>query len=442
VRYDPDAKVVSDLAESWEIMDPLTYVFHLRSGVTFHDGSDLSAEDVRFTIERILDPVTGSPARSFLSPIEKVTVLGPLTVELKLSTPTASLLDALTHPNTSIVSEEAVGRLGNLQRDVIGTGPFKLDRWIPDQQMTLIRNQDYFEAGLPYLDGVSIRVIPEQASLLAGLRSGSLDAALLTEGSVLRLAQRSPDLNVLVKPSLNLRTYGFNTTREPFDDPRVRRAIALALNRDEIVQIAELGFATPSSPLPSSATEWATALTELPNYSQNLAEARRLLGEAGVPQGTTFNIVTADTYEGGLAIAELIQEQLRQIGLNVRLDIVEWGIYIDRWVNRDFDTMVELRGGGADPDRFLYRLIHSQGAVNNFQYANEELDRLLDAGRQSVDSDERRTIYSAAQSLLATEFPYIALYAPVAAMTIRDGVNGFQVVPSASFRYFAETWLE
>lgn len=442
VRYNPSAEIVPDLAESWEATDPTTYVFRLREGVMFHDGTELDAEDVKFTLERILNPESGSPARSFLDTVDSISVLDPLTVEIKLASPTASLLDALAHPNTSIVSREAVAEHGDLQRTAVGTGPFELERWTPDQEMALVRNPDYFEEGLPYLDGVVIRVIPEQASLLAGLRSGTLDAAMLTDGSVLRLAERSADIEVLSVPSLNMRTYGFNTTRAPFDDARVRRAIALAIDRVQIIQAAELGFGEATAPLPSSATEWAAPLADLPNYQLDLETARQLLEEAGVAPGTRFNIVASDSYEGGLAVAEVIQQQLRQIGLEAQLEVVEWGTYIDRWVNRDFDSMVELRGGGADPDRFLYRLIHSQGAVNNFLYGNEELDELLDAGRSSIDPAERREAYAAAQELLATEFPYIALYTPVQTMAVRQNVHGFELVPNGSFRYLAETWLD
>ena len=441
VRYDTDANVVPDLAESWEIVDPTTYVFHLREGVTFHNGRELTADDVKYTIERILDPETGSPARSFLEPIEEVHVEGPYTIELRLREPTASLLDALAHGNTSIVPPEEIEEHGDLQRTAVGTGPFMLETWTPDQEMVMVRNPDYFEEGLPYLDEITIRVIPDQTSLLAGLRTGSLQAALINEGSVLRVAERDEDLTILSAPSLNLRTYGFNVTREPFDDARVRRAIALAIDRDRIIQTAEFGFGEVSAPMPSSAREWAASLEDLPNYRPDLDEARALLQEAGA-EGLTFNIVTAPTYEGGIDIAEVIQEQLGAIGLNAQLDVVEWGIYIDRWVERDFDSMVELRGGGADPDRFLYRLIHSEGAVNNFLYGNPELDNLLEVGRSSIDEAERREAYLEAQQLLAAEFPYIALYTPVETMVVSEGVSGYQLVPNGSFRYFERVWLD
>jgi peptide/nickel transport system substrate-binding protein len=441
VRYDPDTNIVADLAESWEIPDPTTYIFRLREGVRFHNGRELTADDVKYTIERILDPETASPARSFLVTVEEVVVQDPHTLEIRLSEPTASLLDALAHANTSIVPQEEVEAHGDLQRTIVGTGPFMLESWVPDQEMVLVRNPDYFEEGLPYLDSLTIRVIPEQTSLLAGLRTGSLQAALITEGSVLQLAERDDSLTVLSTPSLNMRTYGFNATREPFDDARVRQAIALALDRQLIIQAAELGFGQVTAPMPSSAREWAVPVEELPNYEADLERARELLQEAGA-EGLAFNIVTAATYEGGLAVAEVIQEQLRQIGLNPQLDVVEWGIYIDRWVQRDFDSMVELRGGGADPDRFLYRLIHSEGAVNNFLYGNPELDELLEAGRRSINPEERQEIYRDAQVLLASEVPYIALYTPVQTMVARSEVEGFQLVPNGSFRYFERTWIE
>ena len=441
VRYDNEANIVGDLAYAWEYVDPTTVVFHLRQGVKFHNGRELTAEDVKYTIERILNPATGSPARSFLEPIEEVVVVDDYTVELRLREPVASLLDALAHTNTSIVPREEVERHGDLQRTAVGTGPFRLERWIPDQEMVLTRNPDYFIEGLPYLDQIIIRVIPDQMSLLAGVRTGSLHAATISEGTVLQAALADRNLNVLSVPSLNLRTYGFNTTRPPFNDARVRHAIALALDRTALIRAAEFGLAQPSAPLPSSATFWAAPLEQLPNYTPDLDRARELLREAGVPENFQFNIVTSPTYEGGLAVAQVIQAQLRRIGLNPQLEVVEWGIYIDRWVKRDFDSMVELRGGGADPDRFLYRLIHSRGAVNNFLYGHPEVDRLLEEGRRLTDPEQRRAVYFEVQKLLAEEAPYIALYTPLSTMVTNRNVQGLKLVPNGSFRYFEETWL-
>lgn len=442
VRYDEKGNIVPDLARAWEIPDPTTYVFYLHQGVRFHNGRELTADDVKYTIERILNPATGSPVRSFLLPIREVVVRDRYVVELRLRSPAASMLDALSFSNVAIVPREVVEQYGDLQRTAVGTGPFKLERWIPDQEMVLVRNPDYFERGLPYLDRIIIRVIPDAMSLLAGLRTGSLHAAQIGDPTVLQLAQRDPALQLLSTPAILLRTFSFNVKRPPFNDVRVRQAIALAINRDELIRIAEHGRAIPSAPMPSSSPAWAAPLETLPNYRPDPVRARQLLQEAGVPAGFRFGIVTSPTYEGGLSVAEVVQEQLRRIGLDPQLEVVEWGIYIDRWVKRDFDTMVELRSGGADPDTFLHRLIHSQGPVNNFQYSNPELDRLLDRGRQLVEPRERLPVYLEAQRLLAQEAPYVALYAPMYTVVVRQEVKGFQVKPNASFRLFDRTWLQ
>jgi peptide/nickel transport system substrate-binding protein len=442
VRYDASAAIVPDLARAWEIPDPTTYIFHLHEGVTFHNGREVTAEDVKYTIERILAPETGSPVRSFLLPIEEIVVRDRYTIELRLTAPTASMLDALSFSNMAIVPREVIEEHGDLQRVAVGTGPFQLDRWVADQETVFVRNPDYFEDDLPYIDRLVFRVIPDQMSLLAGLRTGSLQAAQIDDAAVLSLAERDPNLEVLSTPAILLRVFSFNVAREPFDDPRVRQAMALAMDRDEIIRVAEFGRGLVSAPIPSSAETWAAPIDTLPNYTPDLERARELLEEAGVPQGARFDIVTSPTYEGGLAVAEIIQEQLRRIGLDPRLEVVEWGIYIDKWVNRDFDTMIELRSGGGDPDTFLHRLIHSQGAVNNFQYANAELDALLDTGRHLVAFDERHPIYLEAQHILAQEVPYVALYAPVQTMVVQRGVHGFQVKPNASFRLMDRMWME
>lgn len=442
LRYDTEANVVPDLAQSWDVVDATTYVFHLREGVKFHNGREMTAEDVKYSIERVLDPATGSPGRSYLEPISEVIVVDDYTVEVRLEEATASLLDAFTSGNVAIVPREEIERHGDLQRTAVGTGPFMLESWTPDQDMVLVRNPDYFDEGLPYLDKIVFQVIPDQMSLLAGLRTGSLDAAHITEGSVLQVAQRDPSLTVLESPSLNLRTFGFNVTREPFDDARVRRAIALAIDRQPIIQAAEFGLGEPSAPMPSSAKVWAAPLQELSTYEVDLEEARRLLQEAGIPDNFRFDIVVSPTYEGGLAVAQVIQQQLRAIGLDAQLDVVEWGIYIDRWVQEDFDAMVELRGGGADPDRFLYRMIHSEGAVNNFLYGHPELDRLLEQGRRMTDVEERSAVYVEAQKLLADEAPYIGLYTPQETMVVREHVQGLELLLTGSFRHFDETWLQ
>src|SRR5712691_9678133 len=185
VRYNDRLEIEPDLAESWEYQDPRTITFHLRRGVKFHDGSEMTAEDVKFTLERVLDPATKSPGRSFIDQIASIETPDPYTVRIKLSLPLASLLSGLSSANLSIVEKSAVQKAGNLQRTEAGTGPFMLAEWVPDNFIRLVRNPNYFRRGLPKVDTLIIRVIPDQASLLAGLRAGDLDLASFNQGTVI-----------------------------------------------------------------------------------------------------------------------------------------------------------------------------------------------------------------------------------------------------------------
>lgn len=443
VTYDADLRIVGDLAESWDNPDSRTYVFHLRKGVRFHDGQEMTSEDVVFTLERILDPKTASPGRSYLDVVDSVTAVDRWTVRLHLRHQLASIFSGLASGNASIVEKAAVLRSasGDLQKAEAGTGPFMLAEWVPDNVMRLVRNPAYFKRGLPKVDEVVFRIIPEQASLLAAVRTRSVDTATISDGSVAKQAQADKALTVLQAPTLNLRIFSFNTTRPPFTDARVRDAIAFAIDRDAIVKAAEFGLGEVSGPVPAPARNWALPVGEFPEYQPNPAQARKALQDAGAG-GAAFKIVASPSYEGGLAVAQVIQSQLRAIGLAPTIENIEWGTYINRWVKRDFDTMVELRGGDPDPDRFLYRTFYSTGAVNNFLFKDAAVDRLLERGRVILDPSARRPIYRDLQKALVQKAPAVFLYTPLQTQVLQPYVKGFRLVPTGALSYLEQTSIE
>jgi peptide/nickel transport system substrate-binding protein len=441
VRYNDKLEIEPDLAESWEYLDSRTVVFRLRRGVKFHSGAEMTAEDVKFTLDRVLDPATRSPGRSFIDQIKAIDTPDKYTVRITLNLPLASLLSGLSSANLAIVEKAAVQKFGNLQRNEAGTGPFMLAEWVPDNFMRLVKNPDYFRRGLPKIDTLIIRVIPDQASLLAGVRTRALDFATVNQGSVITAAKRESGITVLQKAGINLRIFSFNTTRKPFDDQRVRYAFSWAIDRAAIVNTAEFGFATISGPVPAS-TPWALPVAQFPSYKQDAARAKRLLAEAGYPNGFSTRIVTSPTYEGGVAVAQVIQEQLRAIGVNATLENIEWGTYINRWVARDFDTMIELRGGDPDPDRFLYRTFHSTGGVNNFLFKDGAIDRLLERGRVNVDADRRRAIYEDLQKTLIEAAPALFLYTPMETQVLQGYVRGFRIIGNGALYYLEEATIE
>ena len=441
VRYNDRLEIEPDLAESWEFPDPRTAVFRLRRGVKFHSGAEMTAEDVKFTLERVLDPATRSPGRSFIDVITSIETPDRYTVRIKMQFPLASLLSGLSSANLSIVEKAAVQRFGNLQRNVAGTGPFMLAEWVPDNFMRLVKNPNYFRRGMPKFDTLIIRVIPDQASLLAGVRTRALDMATINQGAVITQARRESGIVVMQKAGINLRIFSFNTTRPPYTDARVRYAFSFAIDRNAIVNTAEFGYAAVSGPVPAS-TPWATPTSRFPSYTQNVTRARQLLSEAGYPSGFTTRIVTSPTYEGGVAVAQVIQEQLRAIGVNATLETIEWGTYINRWVARDFDTMIELRGGDPDPDRFLYRTFHSTGGVNNFLFKDGGIDRLLERGRVNLDADARKPIYDELQRTLIEAAPALFLYVPMETQVLQGYVRGFKIIGNGALYFLEEASVE
>jgi len=435
VRHNENLEIVPDLAEDIDIPNNVTYVFNLRKGVKFHDGTEMTADDVVFSLNRILDPKTASPGRSYLTTVTSIEKVSAYSVKVTLSAPLASFLEGLASNNCAIVSKAAVEKNGNLQKVECGTGPFMLKEWTPDNSMTLVKNPDYFVKGYPLVDKVIFRIIPEQASLLAGVKSGTLDMATINDGSTIMLAKKDPNLVVMQKPGVNVRTFGFNVTHKPFDDERVRQALSLAIDRNEVVAVSEFGMGMATGPIPVSATQWALPLSKIPYTGPDIAKAKDLLKQAGYPNGFTFKIVTANSYEGGIAVAQVVQDQLKKIGVNAELEVVEWGIYIDRWVKRTFDAMVELRGGSSEPDRFLYRMIHSTGGVNNFMFKDAEVDKLLDKGRELTKVADRKPVYDQLQIALATKAPIVFLYCPLETHVLGKAVKGFKQVGNGSLYY-------
>ncbi len=443
VRLDGDLNVAPELARSWRVSpNGMRYTFFLNPNIKFHNGQMLTSADIRASLERILDPKTGSPVRSFFIDIENIETPDDSTVVLNLHKPNAALLVNLTHPNASIVSRDVIAR-GALEREVIGTGPFKLVERVPDNYARFERYKDFHIPGLPRVDKLELRIVPDETSILAGLRAKTIDWAIVDDPNVVQVASRVQGLQVMAKPSLSYRLLGLNNKRKPFDDLRVRQALSLAIDRKRIVDVAALGQGQVTGPLAPALTTYALPIAEFPMYKYDPARARQLLAEAGYGRGFEFSVIYGQGYYATFpAEAQTIQALLREIGVSMRIEPVEFGTFVARWRVRDFDSFISTNSGAPDPDFILFRTFHSQGATNVFGYANPRVDALLEQGQVLTSRIARRQAYEELQKILANDAPIIWTYVANEYRIAQPYVKGFIHMANSSIVYLRETWLD
>jgi peptide/nickel transport system substrate-binding protein len=440
VRLDENMQVAPELASSWEISEDGTeYTFELVEGVTFHDGSEMTSADVQASYERILDEETASPVRSFFTNIESIETPDDYTVVFQLSEPTAPLLTLMTSSNAMIVPQSAI-EADILDSEVVGTGPFRLAEWIPDNNIILERHDDFFIEDRPYLEGIEMRVLPDEASILAGLRADTLDLGMISDVQNAVLARRE-DLNVYGGPGLNTHLLAFNLTRPPLDNVQVRQALACAIGRQAINDSVSFGESLPTGPLsPVVAEQYTVPFDEFMCYERDLERAQELLADAGYPDGFSMSIMTFAEVPYS-DIAQIVEAQLEEIGVDVELELLERGIFIDRWVDRDFDGYVSTKSGSPDPDFALFRAFVTDGSANVFSYSNPEVDELLQQARRETDPEARAQLYRDVQRILVEEAPAVFLITSNEYRITQPYVRGFTHLPTQSIMYLRDVWL-
>lgn len=425
VRMDEHMNIVPDLAIDWEQVDETTFVFTLRSGVKFHNGREMTAEDVKYSFERILDPETASIARSYFQDVAAIEAQDDNTVVFRLARPYAEFMTNLTTVWASIVPREVVEEHGDLMRVPVGTGPFMLAEWVPDNYTLLVRNPDYFVPGEPAADALRFLIMKEESARIAALRTGRVHITSITADAV-PLLERQAGVDIITYPSLDYTYWAFNVTEPPFNDPRVRLAMSYAIDRQAIADFVYAGQAEVTGPVAPGQVRWALPLDAFPSYTRDLAKARELLAEAGYPNGFSTTIKTAGTYQYMIDTAVAIQSQIAEVGVVADIELVEWGQYIDAWSNLDHTSLVGLNGSGTTPDRALHFFFHTDGTANVWGYSNAEFDRLVEDARVTLDQDARWELYARAQEITVNEqAPNLFLNSPYNFYAVRSNVKGF-----------------
>lgn len=419
-----------DLAESWTQTSDTTYVVKLKRGVRFHgkppvNGRELTADDVRFTVERFLT-ANPSPNAPMLSSLDRVEAVDRYTVKFTLKEPLAWFLDMLANPMAlAITAHECVEKFGDLKRPeaCVGTGPFMLDTYKPNTSLTLVRNPNYFVAGLPYIDRVELYVDEDNSSRLATSLAGKYDLGTEASGTISRtdwvqlkdtLKQKRPRLQSIEMPSNVMSDIAMRTDRPPFDDVRVRQAISLAVNRQGLLDATE-GKGLFNAPVPAALSDWSLPINQLGEgakyYRHDPAEARRLLAAAGYPKGFPASVCFA-TYGSSNLVdnMQLVLKYLKDVGIDARLDQKEYAAYVATCRLGKYDSM--MYGPLApflEPDNFLYSQYHSGEPRNRSFVRDPVLDDMLIRQRRTFDVAKRRDIFHDIQRYLAKQQYYVPM---------------------------------
>jgi len=443
LTFDQNLNVVPHLAETWQWSeDGRTLTMTLRPNVQFHNGDALTAEDVKYTFERILDEKTLASARAFFTDVERVEIADARTIVFRLRRVNAALPSALAHPNAAIVSKKFVTSGGSFNKESVGTGAFKLVRWDPGRALLLTAHRDFWRAGLPRVENIEFRTVIDETAALAGLRAQIYDMALLNDWRVvLRAGAGVSPFTITRTRALAYHVLMLNPSRRIFADVRVRQAIACAIDRQEVLDIAALGEGAVTSPL--TPPYYRVNVNDLFCYQKNWERARQLLTDAGRATGLRFRMMVPSDNPTLIAAAQNIQAQLRKAGVETDIDVLEPGVYGDRWYKADFDAALASPNGYPDPDVMLTPYWHSSGEINRIaNYREPELDKLLEQGRTTLEPDKRKVIYDQIQKRLAEAVPWVWLFSQYDYRVMQPYVKGFTPLPNGSLVYARDIWLD
>lgn len=445
VQKDQNEEIVESLATSWEAISDTTWEFKLREGVKFHDDSDFNAEAVKKSFDRIQDPDVAAPRAFIFEMISEVKVVDEFTVQITTEFPFAPLLAHLSHPAGVIVSPKQVDEeyaamasgkdpSSVINEHPIGTGFFKFDSWIPGTEIVLVKNENYW--GTPaHLDKVTFKVIPEGGTRVAELKTGNAQIIEPVQPNEVQDLNDSGIAKVDERISSSLNYLGFNINKEPFGDVRVRQAITMLVNVEEVLAGVYEGFGlTANGPLAPGVFGYNEATKPI---SYNVDKAKELLKEAGYENGFKTTIWTNDNQQR-MDIAVILQEALKQVNIDVDIQVLEWGAYLDNTGKGEHDMFIlGLSNPVGDADYFLTQLFHSANkglSGNRSFYDNPEVDKLLEAARQEIEPAARQDYYDQVQSILIEDAPMIFLQHQAYLSGVSNDIEGYWIDTSGYYK--------
>lgn len=452
VDRDIDGKIIPCLAASWGVSaDDLTWIFYLRRDVRFHDGSGLTAEDVKASLGRIINPDYALPRKSTLAAIESVEVVDKYTVTVTTSFPFAPLLSHLAMDVGSIMSKQALDTYGYTTEDIgwqpVGTGPYMYESHIPEESITLVRFDDHW-AGKPYLDKIVFQTVREDATRVAMLEAGDADIIVNVPSHEVARLDADPSLHVMILAGNRVAHLGLNCQKPPFDDARVRQAMNYAVDREGLIVGILRGLGTPADSIVAPGV-WGYSGVD--RYSYDPDKARELLAEAGYPNGLDIALWTPQgRYFMDKEAVVAIQAQLKDVGINATVRVIDWTTYLS--LIREPLDKTEIQAYflgwevGTMDIAYLLDLVFSSTNWppvnwNTMFYKNETVDDLIVEGKSATAPEKRREIYSELQELVMEDAPWVPLFIYSQLLATRVNVHGFWAWPNET-RIVRGVWKE
>ena len=446
LQYNYKMELLPGLATSWDHPDPLTYIFHLRKGVKWHNGQEFTSEDVKFTFDRILDPKVGSPVAKIFKTVKSVEVLDKYTVKISLKDTFPDFLRYVGFiRNSAIVSKSAVLKYGSLQKHMVGTGPFMLKEYKHGVGATFVRNPDYWDKPLPYLDGFKFIVVKDESSRLAGIRKKIYDIGWVKGIHLARLAKKESHITISKSSEDRQGRMYLNHSRFPFNNLKLRQAVASSIDRRAIINHVLLGDGVLSTIIPPVSIPFVLPQKEianLPYYKQDYELAKKLLKEAGYPDGFEFTIKTSPHSPDYVPASEIIAQQCSKVGIKVKIRQMDWGVFQKTRRSKDYQATYYAGSWKASPIGYYYRYMRGGQKSDETLQNDPEINRLMDLSMTEPDLEKRKMVFKELQYKTADTVSIIIPYAMSGRFEmVNKKVKGYHFMANRGRAYLKQAWI-
>jgi len=443
--FDKDMKMIPVLAESYTVSaDGLVYTLKLRHGVKFQDGTDFNAEAVKANFDRVTNPDNHLKRYGLYSNIDKTEPVDPYTVRITLKTPFSAFINNLAHPSGVMISPAAMQKYGkDIAFHPVGTGPFEFVEWKQPDYLKVKKFDGYWQKGLPKIDTITWRSVVDNNSRAAMMQTGEAQFTFPVPYELADVLKAKPDLALVAAPSIVLRYLSMNTQQKPFDNLKVRQAIAYAINKQALVKVAFNGYAEPASGVVPSAVEYSVKLGPWP---YDLAKAKELMKEAGFPNGFETELWSGYNNSTSQKVVQFIQQQLQQIGIRTKITLLEAGQRVQRVESWQDPKTAPVRlyyigwsSSTGEADWALRPLLDGDSwppkLFNTAYYRNDKVDADIKGALVTTDSKEKARLYKDAQQTIWNDAPWAPLVVEKLLSAHSKKLTGVYVMPDASFNF-------